>query len=123
MEALYNAALEPHGVTVREVGVLLTIAGGEPPSQQQAARQLGVDRTTMVAILDALEAKQLVLRRPGTEDRRRNVIELTPAGERTLRAAVGASDDAEATALKDFDETAIGEFRDLLRKVATSSGE
>ena len=37
--------------------ILLVIAGHEPGSQQQAAQRLGIDRTTMVALLDALEGQ------------------------------------------------------------------
>ena len=50
---------------------------------------------TMVAILDALEHKGLVSRHPHVEDRRRNVVELTDAGQDTLRNATQASDDPE----------------------------
>ena len=37
--------------------MLLVLAGHEPGSQQQAAQRLGVDRTTMVALLDVLEGQ------------------------------------------------------------------
>ena len=36
----------------------------EPASQQQVAERLGVDRTTMVAIIDALEVKGVELLAP-----------------------------------------------------------
>jgi DNA-binding PadR family transcriptional regulator len=53
----------------------------------------------MVAIIDALEAKGIIARRPDAEDRRRNVVELTPAGQDILRQATAASDAAEAELL------------------------
>jgi len=37
--------------------VLVVCASLEPTSQQQAAQRLATDRTTMVALLDALESK------------------------------------------------------------------
>ena len=49
----------------------------------------------MVALIDALENKALVARRPDAEDRRRNVIELTDSGSKILRQATRASDQAE----------------------------
>ena len=88
-------ALAPFGVTGRELAVLTVLAGQEPGSQQQAAQRLGVDRTTMVGLVDALEDKGLVRRRAHTEDRRRNVIELTEAGRDTMHRADEASRDAE----------------------------
>ena len=77
---LTAAALEPFGLTGRELAVLTVLAGDEPASQQQAAQRLGVDRTTMVALVDVLEGKGLVRRHADAEDRRRNVVELTEKG-------------------------------------------
>lgn len=117
MVELSDAALEPVGVTSRELGVLLTVAEGEPPSQQQAALRLGVDRTTMVAVLDALEDKGLVARRPHAQDRRRNVVALTEAGTRAVREAVRASDAAEAELLAALDADAARTLREALRLI------
>jgi hypothetical protein len=55
LEHRAQAALADVGVTVRDLGVLRVIASGEAQSQQEAAAVLGVDRTSMVALLDALE--------------------------------------------------------------------
>ncbi len=99
MHELNDEALAPFGIDGRELGILLVIAGHEPGSQQQAAQRLGIDRTSMVARLDALEDKGLVSRHPHAEDRRRNVVELTDAGRDTVRRAAKASEGAEATLL------------------------
>lgn len=93
---LTAAALEPFGLTGRELAVLTVLAVGEPASQQQAAQRLGVDRTTMVALVDVLEDKGLVRRHPDAEDRRRNVVELTKAGRDTLHRAGEAAGEAES---------------------------
>lgn len=95
LSELTSAALAPHGIDGREMAVLLVIASSEPPSQQEAAQRLGVDRTTMVALLDTLADKELVLRRPHRHDRRKNVVELTDHGHDTLAKAQVAYDDAE----------------------------
>src|SRR5690242_10843175 len=85
-------ALGPHGITGRELAVLIVLGGGEPASQQQAAVRLGIDRTTMVSFVDTLEGKGLVARRADPDDRRRNVVVLTPQGRDVLRRASRASD-------------------------------
>jgi DNA-binding MarR family transcriptional regulator len=95
LSQLTGAALEPFGLTGRDLAVLLVLAGHEPASQQQAAQRLGVDRTTMVALVDGLERKSLVTRRPHADDRRKNVVELTAAGRATLSPATEAGDEAE----------------------------
>jgi DNA-binding MarR family transcriptional regulator len=92
---LTAAALEPYELTGRELAVLTVLAGDEPASQQQAAQRLGVDRTTMVALVDALEGKGLVRRHADAADRRRNVVGLTAAGRDTLHRAGEAAAEAE----------------------------
>jgi DNA-binding MarR family transcriptional regulator len=88
-------AMAPFGIDGRELAVLTVLAAGQPLSQQQAADRLGVDRTTMVAHVDDLEAKKLVERHRSPEDRRRNIVELTAAGRDCLRAAARARDKVE----------------------------
>ncbi|TDC54281.1 MarR family transcriptional regulator [Actinomadura sp. KC345] len=117
MAELTTEAVTPHGVDGRELGVLLALAGREPASQQQAAQRLGIDRTTMVAMLDALEGKGLVSRHPHAEDRRRNVVELTDAGRDTLRLATDATDKAEREYLAALTPKAAEQLRTSLQKL------
>jgi DNA-binding MarR family transcriptional regulator len=95
LEAASTEALEPFGIDQRSLGVLRVLASREPTSQQEVAQLLGVDRTTMVALLDTLEGKGIVSRRPLEEDRRRNVVELTDAGRTVFAAAEAATKSAE----------------------------
>jgi DNA-binding MarR family transcriptional regulator len=117
MAELNTEALAPFGINGRELAVLLTLADHEPASQQQAAERMGVDRTTMVALLDALETKGLVTRRPQAGDRRRNVVELTPEGQDTLVGASLASDEAERLLLSALTKQEADQLRKLLRAV------
>jgi len=116
------AALAPYGLDGRELAVLLVLASGEPASQQEAARRLDVDRTTMVALVDALEGKGLVARHPHAADRRKNVVELTPSGRATLREATQASDDAERRFLAPLTSTAVEQLKDALYTLVTQPG-
>ncbi len=117
MHELNEEALAPFGIDGRELGILLVIAGHEPGSQQQAAQRLGIDRTSMVARLDALEDKGLVSRHPHAEDRRRNVVELTDAGRATVRLATKASERAEATLLAPLTDQDGERLRDALQAI------
>ncbi|WP_432840119.1 MarR family winged helix-turn-helix transcriptional regulator [Dactylosporangium sp. CA-092794] len=119
MAELNTKALAPHGINGRELAVLLVLAAAEPMSQQQAAQRLGIDRTTMVALLDALEAKGLVERRPDPDDRRRNVIGLTGTGQRTLHRAREASDAAERELLAPLSRSAAEQLRRALRAIVS----
>jgi DNA-binding MarR family transcriptional regulator len=114
---LNGAALEPFGVSGRELAVLLVLDALGPTSQQDAARRLGVDRTTMVALVDALEAKEIVRRAPYARDRRRNVVTFTEQGRRTFLEALAASDAAERAFLGTMGEAAAAAFRTRLREL------
>ena len=121
MAELSAAALAPLRITGRELAVLLAIDSQAPLSQQEAARRLGVDRTTMVALIDELERKQLVQRRQDPADRRKNVVALTPAGRGVLRKAGEASDEAERRFLAPLTSDQAAEVREALRRVAFPS--
>jgi DNA-binding MarR family transcriptional regulator len=118
---LNEKALAPFGIDSRELAVLLLLADHEPASQQQAAQRLGVDRTTMVALLDTLEGKGLLSRRPQAGDRRRNVVELTDTGQETVLRATRASDEAESALLARISPRDAERLRELLQTV-TSEG-
>jgi DNA-binding MarR family transcriptional regulator len=121
MEELHSRALAPFGIDARELGILLVIASHEPGSQQQAAQRLGIDRTSMVARIDALESKGLVARRPHAEDRRRNVVELTDAGRDTVTRATEASDRAEAALLASLGPEERDGLREALQAIVAPS--
>jgi DNA-binding MarR family transcriptional regulator len=123
MERLNAQALAPFGIDARELGILLVIAGHEPGSQQQAAQRLGIDRTSMVARLDALEHKGLVTRHPHAEDRRRNVVELTAGGRDTVALATAACERAEAELLASLTPQQGERLRDTLQAVVAGEGQ
>jgi DNA-binding MarR family transcriptional regulator len=60
-------------------GILLLIDANPGVTQSRLAQAVGIDRSTMVGVLHALEARDLVERRRG-EDRRTNGLWLTHPG-------------------------------------------
>ncbi|HEY2505966.1 MAG TPA: MarR family transcriptional regulator [Streptosporangiaceae bacterium] len=112
-------AMAPFGIDGRELAILTVLAAGAPLSQQQAAERLGVDRTTMVALIDALETKGLVSRQRSPEDRRRNLVQLTPPGEDCLRRATKARDQVEREFLAPLGGTLSRQFVRALQILAT----
>jgi DNA-binding MarR family transcriptional regulator len=118
---LSAAALAPYGIDGRELAALTLLRSSAPLSQQDVARRLGIDRTTMVALIDALEGKNLVVRRPDPKDRRRNIVELTPAGHETLTGATRAADDAERRFLESLGPSGAQAFKNALRTLLRTS--
>jgi len=78
-----TAALEQFSVTPRGHCVLSVALTGEH-TQKQLAEAIGIDKTTMVVTLDALEEAGLAERVPSKTDRRARVIRVTPAGKRLV---------------------------------------
>ena len=108
-------ALAPLGINGREAAVLRAIDPGRPISQGEIARAMNVDRTTMVALIDDLQLKGLVRRRQDLDDRRKNVVELTDAGRRTVRQAAEAAERAERDFLGPLSDAEAAQFKKILR--------
>ena len=68
------------------VGILLLIDANPGVTQSRLAQAVGIDRSTMVGVLHALQARELIERRRG-EDRRTNGLWLTRTG-RTVVASL-----------------------------------
>jgi DNA-binding MarR family transcriptional regulator len=118
LEHLHAEQLALVGVSGRALGVLLLLDGRDPESQQEVAGRLGVDRTTMVVLLDGLEDKGLVTRRADVGDRRRNVLELTGDGHKTLARALRASDEANGSSSRNSTTAESKQLRTLLTRLA-----
>jgi len=67
--------------------VLHLIEPGHPVAMGELADTLACDKSNVTGLVDRLESRGLIRRRPSSEDRRLKVLDLTPAGER-LRAVV-----------------------------------
>ncbi|HVV11000.1 MarR family winged helix-turn-helix transcriptional regulator [Amycolatopsis sp.] len=107
-------ALSPFGIDGRELAVLSVLAAEYPLSQLEVAGRLRVDRTTMVALIDALEGKGLVERRRSPEDRRKNMVGLTAEGHERLLKADKARQEVDRVFLAPLGEGDAGRLvRDL----------
>lgn len=120
---LTSAALAPLGISGQEASVLRAIDSADPLSQGEIARRMGIDRTTMVALIDDLQGKGLARRRQDPDDRRKNVVELTSAGRDTLRLASQAGEAAERRFLGPLPAAEAQRFRQFLRALLTGSLE
>lgn len=116
-----SRALAPYGIDGRELAVLALVGAHEGLSQLEAAGRLGIDRTTMVALLDALEEKSLVARHRDPHDRRRNTVALTPTGADRLHAAEAVRAEVERRFLAPLPEQDAARFLAALRTLEAAA--
>jgi DNA-binding MarR family transcriptional regulator len=107
----------PLGVTGRQLALLTLFGDGPALSQQEGAARLGIDRTTMVALVDELEDKELVRREVAPGDRRKRLVTLTDEGERVRAAGEEVTRQAEAMLLEPLDDGDAERLRAALRRV------
>ena len=121
-QELAKRRLTPMGLSVQMCGVLNLLAQG-PISQHALGDQLGIDRTTMVELIDQLEQQGAVVRRRNPADRRSYALSLTPRGrtvqKRASRLFDGAADEFFSP-LKAAEREAL---TDMLRRMIASADD
>lgn len=101
----------------RELAVLDSLADQQVSSQQELAERLEINRTTMVTLIDGLEAAGHVIRTRNPDNRRSYLLSLTPSGRKALtamRRSVVPRDDLVTANLDRDEQQRLG---DLLRAV------
>ena len=124
MTRLGAVTLAPLGIDGRHYGVLAVLSELGPVSQQALADILAVDRSTMVAFVDGLEAKGYVRRGRNPSDRRAYAIELTDCGVAVQREAAALLESCERHYLEPLTAAERRTLLELLgRLVARGPGE
>ncbi|MEU2355787.1 MarR family transcriptional regulator [Streptomyces misionensis] len=114
--ARIRAALAVAGLHPRNAMTLMQLAPG-PTSQRELAVTMGVDPSQLVAFLNELESSGLCERRRDPADRRRHIVEITPAGREALERIDTAVSAAERELFGGLTEAEQAQLRDLLDRV------
>ncbi|MFJ6791573.1 MarR family winged helix-turn-helix transcriptional regulator [Streptomyces angustmyceticus] len=93
--AAEQPVLDAHGLTMWAYSVLLYL--DETPIRTQAAlaEAIRADKTRIIAVLDDLESRKLIRRRPDPDDRRVRLLSLTAEGRRLRDATQTAIQQGE----------------------------
>ncbi len=86
-EERYARSLEPEGIKPKHVALLAVIRAGVVGSQVEVAARMRIAPPLVVGLADDLEKMDAIARTRDPADRRRQLISLTPTGERLLGRA------------------------------------
>jgi DNA-binding MarR family transcriptional regulator len=103
-------ALRAHGISMWGYIVLTALAEQPVRTQAALAQAINADKSRIIAVLDDLQQRELISRRPDTSDRRVHLLSLTPAGERlrgSVQAAIRASEEEVLAAVPAADREAF----------------
>ena len=114
----FRRSLKPLGLSPQEFMVLRQVEAIENASQTEIADALAIDYSNLATIAGALCDRDLLLRERDDADRRRYVLELTPAGTDMLAEARNAILDGEEEMVSSLDDEQREQFWLLLRQVA-----
>ena len=114
---LVAEALTAEGVRRQHFVVLSALAERGAASQAALGRRLLIDRSDMHALLSELERDDLVARVRDPNDRRRMLVELTPAGGRTLKRLDGRIKVAQEALLAPLSSADRRELQRLLTEL------
>lgn len=81
----FSRSLGDYGISPGLFGVLVLIEANAGMKQSDLARAVHLDRSTVVNVIDNLEAMDLVERRAVEGDRRSKALFLTPSGKTLLQ--------------------------------------
>jgi DNA-binding MarR family transcriptional regulator len=115
------AAAEAAGFELYDYSVLAILAEGDRETQSTIAATMNLDPSRLVALLDSLEERSLIVRQRDPHDRRRHVVSITADGKRELgklRGLIGQVEEEFFGALDDEERRA---FHDLLLRLAAKN--
>ncbi|PWU24790.1 MAG: MarR family transcriptional regulator [Candidatus Rokuibacteriota bacterium] len=118
----FKTILAPFELHPREFAVLRAVGAQEGQSQQALGDALQIPRSRMVSVVDELETRGLLERRPNPADRRVRELYLTEAGRRLVEQAFGEAVAYEQLVTAPLTVADREHLLDLLERIATHLG-
>ena len=118
--ALFMQETEGLGLTPVQFAVLQALEGQPGLDQKSLAEKVSFDTSTIGAVIDRLEGKQLLTRSLSAQDRRVRLLHLTPAGLELLESAMPAVQRTQQRILQPLDQGERELFCELLQKLCAN---
>jgi DNA-binding MarR family transcriptional regulator len=113
-----DAALKELDISSQQMGILLGLTHGWATTPYELSKLLGIDTGLMTRMLDKLEAKGLLARSRGVDDRRVVNLALTTKGKEIAARIPEVAPKVLNRRLRHFSKEEFDEFRRLLEKFA-----
>ena len=114
----FHEVLAPLELEPGEFALMRAVSESDGEPQNALAERLHISPSWMVAIVDELERRDLLERRPHARDRRVRNLHLTTAGKKLLKQAERRAQQFDRRVSDPLNETELQQLLDLLQRVA-----
>lgn len=114
----FHQVLQPLELEPGEFALMRAVSASDGESQHALAERLRISPSWMVAIVDQLETRGLLERRPHARDRRVRNLHLTAGGKKLLRRAEHQARSFDRRVTEPLTETELVQLLELLDRVA-----
>jgi len=115
----FHQVLGPLELEPGEFALLRAVAANEGEAQNALAERLHISPSWMVAVVDELETRGLLERKPHARDRRVRNRHLTAAGKKLMRKAERQAEQFDRQVTEPLSEAELQQLLDLLDRVAS----
>jgi DNA-binding MarR family transcriptional regulator len=117
IKSIQQDKLNKYKIIPAQMGIMRLLQIEGPLSQISLGQSIGIDKATMVKLIDDLENKKWLERTTSTTDRRIKHIRLSPKGHDFLKLMGALCQDAEDEFLHKLTEKERQQFKALLQKL------
>ena len=107
----------PHDLTFKQYSLLRFLQSEGPHAQIDISHRVGLDRTSVMRIVDALEERKLVRRDPDPNDRRKHSVVVTKLGSELIKRCAADVRQAELELYASLSKQEQAQLLSLLRRL------
>jgi DNA-binding MarR family transcriptional regulator len=121
--AIFLQETNAFGLTPVQYAALQTVVNDPGIDQRSVAASIGFDTSTIAGVIDRLEARGLLERRPSPTDRRVRMLSATVDGTALMRAILPAVLAAQLKILEPLSDQERMQFMQMLGKLVSANNE
>jgi len=114
--------LSPHGITFRQCQVLSILTKEGELSQAELAERMGLEPPTLVGVIDRMERGGWIARGACQTDRRKWLVQLTPAAREIWNTVAKCASVVRKRATKGLSEQQLKSLRSIVEAVTENLG-